>query len=66
MQNNKLKGKIREKAKTYADCAEVLKISVPNFSDKINGKVDFRLLEAEQLGNYLEMTGAEKVDIFFT
>lgn len=66
MNGDKLKGKIREKRKTYASCAKVLGISTTSFSNKTNevGGSRFTVVEAQKLGNYLEMSGTEKVDIF--
>jgi hypothetical protein len=67
MNKNKLKGRIREKGKTYKDCAEVLNISTTSFSNKVNEKNSrFTVVEAEMLGNFLEMSGTEKADIFLS
>lgn len=62
---NLLKGKIREKNKTYNDCAEHLNISVASFSDKINAKVEFKVKEAVELSKYLNLTDNEYLSIFF-
>ena len=55
-----------EKKKSQAECAKVIGISVQNFNLKINGKSSFKLDEAEMLGNFLEMTEEEKLDIFLS
>lgn len=60
----KLKGVIRERGKNYVQCADSIGKSVASFNSKINGKVAFTIVELEDLGNYLEMTDSEKVDIF--
>lgn len=64
MKIDKLKGKIRERSKTYRDCAEMIGISKASFNSKMNGKSRFYIDELAVLGNYLCMTDAEKVDIF--
>lgn len=65
MNGNLLKGKLREKGKTYNDCAEYLSISVASFSDKINAKVEFKVKEAVELSKYLNLTNEEYLSIFF-
>ena len=66
MNINKLKGKLVEKKKSQVECAEALGITAHNFNLKINGKANFKLEEAEKLGNFLEMTEEEKLDIFLS
>lgn len=64
---NKLKGKIREKGKTYKDCAEYLGIATCSFSDKINetaGK-EFKKSEMMAIKEYLEISDEEAQAIFF-
>ena len=61
---NKIKGKIRECQKTYADCAKALNMSVTTFNDKINGKRKFYIDELDKLGDYLGLTNEEKGQIF--
>ena len=61
---NVLKGKLREKGKTYSDCATAIGISTTSFSEKINGRRNFTVEEANDVSVYLEMTDKEKVDIF--
>lgn len=60
----KLKGVIRERGKNYMQCANSMGRSVASFNSKINGRVAFTIAELEDLGNYLEMTDAEKIDVF--
>lgn len=60
----KLKGIIRERGKNYVQCSNAIGKSVASFNSKINGKVQFTIVELEDLGNYLEMTDAEKTDVF--
>lgn len=60
----KLKGKILEMDKTYADCASALGISVTAFSNKINDKSKFYIDELEKLGDYLSMSSDERNTIF--
>ena len=60
----KLKGVIRERDKNYIQCANSIGKSVASFNSKINGRVPFTIVELEDLGNYLEMTDREKVEIF--
>ena len=65
MNLNKLKGRIRESNKTYRDCAKTIGISTASFNSKMNGKSRFYIDELEELGNFLNMTGNEKLNIFF-
>lgn len=60
----KLKGIMREKNKNYVQCANSIGKSVATFNSKINGKTQFTVAECEELGNFLEMTDAQKIDIF--
>ncbi len=64
MNLSKLKGIIREHNKNYIQCANSIGKSVASFNSKINGKVAFTIAELEDLGNYLEMTDNEKIDVF--
>lgn len=61
---NKIKGMLREKEKTYADCAKHIGISETSFANKVNGKKKFYIDELNALGDYLEMTGEQKASIF--
>lgn len=60
----KLKGIIRERDKNYIQCANSIGKSVASFNSKMNGRVPFTIVELEDLGNYLEMTDREKVEVF--
>ena len=64
MDFSRLKQKIKERGKTYANCANTIGKSTVSFTRKINGKVPFDVCEMEDLGNFLEMTNREKVEIF--
>lgn len=64
MNIDKLKGKLVEKKKTYADCSEALGITITTFSNKMNGKSNFNVEEVNRLANYLDLRTEEKIDIF--
>lgn len=65
MELKKLKVKLFTKNLTYEDVSRVLKISVPTFSNKINGKNEFTLSEVTKLSIYLNLSKEEKEEIFF-
>ena len=60
----KLKGKIREMGKSYAECAAAIDISTTSFANKINGKSKFYIDELEKLADFLRMTSEERNNIF--
>lgn len=60
----KLKGIIRERDRNYAQCANAIGKSVATFNSKMNGRVQFGIVELEDLGNYLGMTDEEKIETF--
>lgn len=60
----RLKGIIRERDRNYAQCASAIGRSVASFNAKMNGRVQFTVLECEDLGNYLEMSDGEKIEVF--
>lgn len=64
MDTQKLKGKLLERGKTYADCAAHLGISVTSISNKLNDKSILDISEANDLSNFLELTERERIDIF--
>ena len=64
MNAGKLKGKLKERGITYDEGAKALKISITAFANKVNEKTKFTIMEAQQLGTFLEMTNEEKIDIF--
>ena len=66
MKLDKLKGKLAEKGKNQEECAKAIGVSYSAFSYKINGQNKFKVEEAEKLGNFLEMTEEEKLDIFLS
>ena len=60
----RLKGIIRERNRNYTQCANAIGKSVASFNSKMNGKTQFGIVELEDLGNYLEMTDQEKIEVF--
>ena len=60
----KLKGKLREKNKTYKECADYLGIGESQFCRKITGKVDFWFTEVINLARFLELSTDEFCAIF--
>ena len=64
MNAQKLKGKLRECNTSYEKAAEVLNLSVASFNNKMNGKSKFYIDEIENLSNFLNLSNAEKIDIF--
>jgi putative transcriptional regulator len=48
-----LKGKMKEKGVVYAELAALLGITPTTFSQKVNGKSDFTISEAELIKSYL-------------
>lgn len=66
MKLDKLKGKMRERDVTQLKCSNELGISLEAFHKKINGKVEFKVSELEILGNYLNLSDQEKIDIFLS
>lgn len=55
-QFRKVKGRMREKGLTQAIVAKQLGLSAQAFSNKINGKTDFKLSELEALCKILEIS----------
>lgn len=55
-QFRKVKGRMREKGLTQAMVAKWLGLSAQAFSNKINGKTDFKLSELEALCKILEIS----------
>lgn len=66
MNTQMLKGKLREKNKTYKDVAEMLNCSVATVSDKLNGKSIFDCAEAVMISDWLNLTPFESVQIFLS
>lgn len=65
-QLQKLKGIIREKDKTYKQCAAAIGISVTAFQSKINGNKRFYIDELNKLGDYLGMSAEDKGVVFLS
>lgn len=65
MKFDKLKTKIFERRKTYKECADTLGISVVSFSNKINGRNEFKVTEVIRLAEFLSLTTEESYSIFF-
>lgn len=60
----KLKGKMREMGKNYKQGANAINLSVASFNCKMNGRAQFTVCECEKLGNFLNMTDKEKIEVF--
>jgi plasmid maintenance system antidote protein VapI len=63
-ENRRLKGKLRELNKTYAQCADMLGITETAFVNKINGKSQFTLPEVLQICDWLGLDNQAKIHIF--
>ena len=61
----KLKGKLKEKGKTYKECADYIGIGEVHFCKKINGIVDFWVTEVSKLAKFLELSTEEFIAIFY-
>lgn len=61
----KLKGVLVEKKKTYGDCSKVLNLSVTGFSNKMNNKSKFDIVEINTLIGYLGLDNELAIEIFF-
>ena len=57
----RLKEMIAEKGQTYKKCAAVV-----HLLKKMHGSSMFGIEEANNLGDFLGMTGKEKIDIFLS
>ena len=60
MVNNKLKGALVAKQKTYEDCAKAIGISRRSFSSKINGITAFDIIEVNRIVEYLGLTRVKR------
>jgi len=65
-QLQKLKGIIREKDKTYKECADAIGISPAAFQAKINNKSRFFIDELNTLGDFLGMSAEDKGLVFLS
>lgn len=61
---SKLKGKIVEKGLTLTDVANQIGLTIQSFSKKLNGEVDFKSTEIDNLMNILQISKKE-IDIYF-
>lgn len=61
---DKLKGKLVEKRVNYEHCAKALGITKVTFVKKMNKKTQFTLDEIKALSDLLELSDAEKIQIF--
>ena len=64
MNADKLRGYIVEKRKTYSDCAKATNMSITSFSNKMNGKSTFDIVEINDLIQYLNMPQELASNIF--
>ena len=65
MNNELLKATIKERGVAHQFLAEKIGITPQAFSQKIRGKSDFRLREAETLSEVLRLEPGEIMAIFF-
>lgn len=61
----KLKGKLREKGKSYREMSELLGITQGTFSKKINGERQFYLDEIKMMIKILEITDVMEINFIF-
>lgn len=66
MNVDKLKVKLFEKGKTYADVAKVLDISITAVANKMNKKSKFDCAEATIISDWLKLSFQDRGDIFLT
>lgn len=64
MKLDKLKEFIKKSGFSMKSCYKAIGVSESQFYKKMNGSQVFCLEECEKLGNFLGMTGKEKIDIF--
>ena len=62
----RLKEMIAEKGQTYKKCAGVIHVSPQTFTKKKHRTSMYCIEEENKLGDYLGMTGKEKIDIFLS
>ena len=65
MNTNKLLGKIKERGETLQSIAEKMRISLSALRRKLYGKTQFNRQEIENMGEVLELTNQELLEIFF-
>ena len=61
----KLKGKLREKGKSYREMSDLLGITQGTFSKKINGERQFYLDEIKMMIKILEITDVMEINFIF-
>ena len=61
---NKLKGRIKEKNLSYSSLSKDIGISLSAFSNKMNGRSAFDIVEASRLSSILDIP-PEDIIIFF-
>ena len=66
MNLSKLRGMIAEKGKTYKECSEAIHVTPQTFTKKMCGQTIFNIDELNDLGDFLGMTGKEKINIFLS
>lgn len=62
---NKLKGAIVEKGKNQQDVAEAIGIARSTFYRKMKNGGDFSIEEAKKMAEFIPLTDAEAIAIFF-
>ncbi len=65
MSKNALKDKIKESGLSQEAIAAALNISRVTLNEKINGRSDFKISEAKQLKEKLNLTNEQVYSIFF-
>ena len=65
MSKNALKDKIKESGLSQEAIAAALNISRVTLNEKINGRSDFKISEAKQLKEKLNLTNEQVFSIFF-
>lgn len=64
MNLDKLKGKLVENKKTYADASQFLGVSITTFTKKMNHQTAFTVIEAKALCEFLGLNDEEFKIIF--
>lgn len=65
MRSNYLKAAIKKNGDTQQKLAEQLGLCVSGLNDRINGKIEFRLSEVEQIIDRYRLSPQEITEIFF-
>ena len=64
MKLEKLKGLLVEHKKTYAGLAELLGVSITTINSKMNRKIQFNVVEATMISDWLGLDCFSRGDIF--